>query len=143
LLRKAFTASNLMKTGNYPVFFVFGKDGRCQQEHNMAFDEGLAHRVREQFADQPTVVEKKMFGGLAFMIQGNMSVGILGDTLMVRVGPDDYEAALAQPHAAAEAGNMRPMKGFVYVPATGIEEDEALTVWVERGKAYALSLPAK
>lgn len=109
----------------------------------MAFDEGLAHRVREQFADRPNLVEKKMFGGLAFMVQGNMSVGILGDTLMVRVGPDDYEAALAEPHAAAEAGNMRPMKGFVYVAAAGIEEDKALAAWVERGVSYALSLPQK
>ncbi len=109
----------------------------------MAFDEGLAHRVREQFADQANVVEKKMFGGLAFMVQGNMSVGILGDTLMVRVGPDAYEAALAHPHAAEATGNMRPMKGFVYVAAAGIEEDEALADWVERGAAYAKSLPAK
>ena len=109
----------------------------------MAFDEGLAHRVREQFADQPDIVEKKMFGGLAFMVQGNMSVGILGDTLMVRVGPDVYKAALAQPHAAAAAGNMRPMKGFVYVAAAGIEDDEALAAWVKRGVEYALSLPAK
>lgn len=109
----------------------------------MAFDEGLAYRLREQFADQPNVVEKKMFGGLAFMVQGNMSVGILGDTLMVRVGPDEYDAALAQPHAASAAGNMRPMKGFVYVEAAGIEEEEALATWVKRGIAYALSLPAK
>ena len=109
----------------------------------MAFDEGLAQRIREQLVAQPNVVEKKMFGGLAFMVQGNMSVGILVDTLMVRVGPDDYEAALARPHAAVSAGNMRPMKGFVYVAAAGIEGDEALADWVKWGTAYAMSLPAK
>ncbi|MCH7529041.1 MAG: TfoX/Sxy family protein, partial [Candidatus Marinimicrobia bacterium] len=64
----------------------------------MAYDEGLAQRIRETFEGQPGVVEKKMFGGIAFMVQGNMSVGVVGEELMVRVGPEGHEEALSQPH---------------------------------------------
>ena len=109
----------------------------------MAYDEGLAHRVRETLTDRPSVVEKKMFGGLAFMVRGNMACGIVGNDLMVRVGPDAYEDALAQSHARIMDFTGRAMKGMVMVDAVGVEDDEALAAWVERGVQYAMSLPEK
>lgn len=114
----------------------------------MAYDEGLAERLRESFATRPDVagekvVEKKMFGGIAFMVQGNMCCGVSGDALMVRVGPAGHEDALAQPHARVMDFTGKPMKGFVYVDPPGLEADEDLTAWVDRGVEFALSLPAK
>ncbi|MEZ4664512.1 MAG: TfoX/Sxy family protein [Caldilineaceae bacterium] len=108
----------------------------------MAFDDGLAQRVRETLLDHDTV-EKKMFGGLAFMLHGNMCCGIVGDALMVRVGKEGYADALAQPHARPMDFTGRPMKGMVYVDAAGLESDAELAAWVERGATYALSLPPK
>ncbi len=109
----------------------------------MAYDEGLAQRIREAFGGQPGVVEKKMFGGIAFMVQGNMSVGVIGDVLMVRVGPEGHNGALTRPHTRPMDFTGRPMKGFIYVDEAGIEADGDLQAWVDRGVAYARSLPAK
>lgn len=113
----------------------------------MAYDEGLAQRIRETLADRDVdagpIVEKKMFGGLAFLVSGNMSIGVRDDELMVRVGKDGHEDALAQSHARPMDFTGRPLKGFVYVEAEGIAEDEDLAAWVERGVAFASSLPAK
>ena len=109
----------------------------------MAYDEGLAERVRDVLADRPDIVEKKMFGGLPFMLQGNMSCGVLEDDLLVRVGPDAHEAALARPHARPMEFTGRSMKGMVFVGPEGLESDEDLSKWVGRGVAFALSLPAK
>lgn len=109
----------------------------------MAFDEGLAQRIREAIGDDPDVVERKMFGGLAFMLRGNMAVGIVGDELMVRVGPDAWEASLALPHAREMDFTGRSMRGMVYVGVDGIAEDDDLAAWIERGAAFAGSLPPK
>ncbi|HKJ24126.1 MAG TPA: TfoX/Sxy family protein [Myxococcota bacterium] len=109
----------------------------------MAYDEGLAQRIREALEEREDVSEKKMFGGLAFLLGGNMSVGIVGDELMVRVGPDAWASALAQPHAREMDFTGRAMKGFVYVAAEGVEDDGDLHGWVERGVAFAGSLPPK
>lgn len=111
----------------------------------MAYDEGLAQRIRETLGAADGlggVVEKKMFGGLAFMVRGHMSCGVSGDELMVRVGPDAYEEALAQPHARQMDFTGKPLKGFVYVAAEGFESDEDLAAWVDRSVRFALSLPA-
>ena len=81
----------------------------------MLYDEGVAQRVREAMSDQKNVVEKKMFGGLSFMLQGNMCCGVVGAELMVRVGVDGYEAALSQPYARQMDFTGKPLKGFVYV----------------------------
>lgn len=108
----------------------------------MAFDEGLAQRVRE-VADRPDLTEKRMFGGLCFLIGGNMACGIVGDDLMVRVGPDSYGDCLALPHAREMDFTGRPMRGMVYVAAEGLESDQALGAWIERGMSYAAGLPAK
>lgn len=109
----------------------------------MAYDEGLAQRIRETLAESDGTVEKKMFGGLAFMLHGNMCIGVSGDDLMVRVGPEAYAEALAQPHARQMDFTGKPLRGFVYVDPLGIESDEDLEAWIERGTRFARSLPAK
>ena len=109
----------------------------------MAYDEGLAQRIREHLEERDDVREKKMFGGLAFLVAGNMSCGVVADELMVRVGPDAYEDALALPHCREMDFTGKPMRGLVYVGVAGIEDDGDLGAWVERGVAFASSLPAK
>lgn len=109
----------------------------------MAYDEGLAQRIRETLAETTGVVEKKMFGGLCFMLRGNMCAGVSGDELMVRVGPDAYGEALALPHAREMDFTGKPLRGFVYVDPLGFESDEDLESWIERGARFARSLPAK
>jgi len=109
----------------------------------MAFDEGLAHRLRELTEERSNISEKKMFGGLCFLVSGNMCFGIVGEELMVRVGPDAYPDYLALPHAREMDFTGRAMKGMIYVSTDGFEEDEDLEAWVGRGMAFAASLPAK
>lgn len=109
----------------------------------MAYDEGLAQRLREVFAQYPDVSEKKMFGGLAFLLHGNMCCGVNGGDLMARVGPEGYEDALAQPHARQMDFTGRPLRGFVFVGSEGFESDGDLRSWVARAADFALSLPAK
>ena len=110
----------------------------------MAYDENLAERVRQTLTNKNGVVEKKMFGGLAFMLHGNMSVWVQQDRLMVRVGPDRYQETLERPHARPmDFTTGRPMKGFVYVPQEGIPTESALLEWVQLGVDFASSLPRK
>lgn len=109
----------------------------------MAYDEKLAQRVRNALSRRDGVVERKMFGGLAFMLSGNMCCGVLGDDLMVRVGPDGYDSALAEPHARPMDFTGRPMKGLVYVGPAGHESPAAIRRWVRRGADFASSFPAK
>ena len=109
----------------------------------MAYDEGLAQRLREVFDDQPGLSERRMFGGLAFMINGHMCCGVTGEALMLRVGPDQHQAALTQPYVRPMDFTGKPMKGFVYVETEGLETDEGLAAWVEWGKRFVLSLPPK
>jgi TfoX/Sxy family transcriptional regulator of competence genes len=103
----------------------------------MAYDEGLAQRIRELLEDDLRISEKKMFGGVAFMANGSMAAGIIRDELMVRVGPDEYEQAIAQPHARGMDFTGRPMRGFVQVAPAGFEDDADLRAWLARGIAYA------
>lgn len=109
----------------------------------MAYDEGLAHRVREALCHREDVLEKKMFGGLAFMVSGHMCCGVVDQTLMARVGPDQYEQVLSRPHARAMDFTGRPMKGFLYVSQEGLELDEQLERWVRLCEAFVDSLPPK
>lgn len=108
----------------------------------MAYNEELAERIRD-LMPVLGVVEKKMFGGLCFMLNGNMSCGIVGDKLMVRVGKENQKAALALPHAKPMDFTGRPMSSMVYVEPAGIESKEELEAWVRKGCDFALSLPAK
>ncbi len=109
----------------------------------MPYSETLAQRISTVLADQAGMVEKKMFGGVAFMVNGNMCCGVVKDDLMVRVGPDRHEEAMAQPYARPMDFTQRPIKGMVYVEPEGVAADAALAEWVQRGLEYALSLPPK
>lgn len=109
----------------------------------MAYDAGLAERLREALAGEPGIVVKAMFGGLGYLYAGNMAAGIHGEALIVRVGPDAYEDALNKPGARVFDITGRPMKGWVFVDPDGLEDDEAFAAWVARGVAFAKSLPPK
>lgn len=110
----------------------------------MAYDEQLADRIRELLAGDPDVTEKKMFGGLAFLLGGNMSVGASGQGgLMVRVDPEDTDALLTEPHTRPFEMRGRPLQGWLRVDAEGLRTESQLGPWVRRGVAYARSLPPK
>jgi TfoX/Sxy family transcriptional regulator of competence genes len=109
----------------------------------MAYDEKLAARIRAQLAGRRGVSERRMFGGLAFLLRGNMLCGVVGDDLMVRVGAEGYEAALARPHAREMDFTGRPMKGLLYVEPGGVATARQLRAWLDRGLAFVGSLPAK
>ncbi len=109
----------------------------------MAFDEALADRLRVLLSGTPDVVEKKMFGGLAFMVNGHMCVGIVGDDLMVRTGPDGFDDALAQPHARPMDFTGRPMRGWLYVAPEGFRGARDLKAWVQRGLRFVHSQTPK
>ena len=108
----------------------------------MAFDEALADRVREVLAARPELSERRMFGGIAFMLAGNMCCGVIGEDLMVRLG-DDGEAALAEPHTRPMDFTGKPMKTTIYVDPEGTGDDAELARWVEAGADFAASLPPK
>jgi hypothetical protein len=109
----------------------------------MAYDEILAERVRQLLDEPARLVEKKMFGGIGFLLQGNMACGVHKDYLMVRISPESQEAALSQPHVRVFDLTGRPMSGWIVVEKEGIAEEEALRYWVRRGVDYALTLPPK
>ena len=109
----------------------------------MAYDGGLAHRVRETLGDRPGLTEKEMFGGLGFMIDGNMCCGVIEDSMIARVGPEAYDDALAEAHARPFDFTGREMRGWVYVDHPGLSSDEGLADWVDRSLAFVESLPPK
>jgi TfoX/Sxy family transcriptional regulator of competence genes len=110
----------------------------------VAYDERLAERVRDVLAPYgDAITERKMFGGLAFLHDGNMCVGLLGDELMVRVGPDAYDAALARPGARPMDFTGRPMRGLVMVASDAVAHYRSLRAWVERGLTFTSRLPPK
>jgi TfoX N-terminal domain len=109
----------------------------------MAYDEGLAKRLRDVFNGHNAVTEKRLFGGLAFMLQGYMCVGIVGDSLMARVGPDRYEDALREAHARPMDFTGKPMRGYVFVGSEGLESDADLAIWVNLCVEFVTTLPPK
>jgi TfoX/Sxy family transcriptional regulator of competence genes len=110
----------------------------------MAYDEDLAHRIRELVADEPGVTEQRMFGGLAFLVGGNMAVAASGQGgLIVRVEPDDTDGLVSKPNARPLEMRGRAMRGWLRVDADGVRTKRQLEPWVSRGVAYARSLPAK
>ncbi len=109
----------------------------------MAYNEELADRVRAIVSGLQSFEEKKMFGGVGYMVGGNMACGVNKDDLIVRVGPDAYEAALGRMGAHEFDITGRPMRGWVAVSAEGYHEDADLRAWVEEGVNYAASLPPK
>ena len=110
----------------------------------MAYDENLADLIRGLIATDPDVAEKRMFGGLAFLVSGNMSVAASGQGgLMVRVAPEDTETLVSQPHARPFEMRGRAMRGWVRVDPEGVRTTRQIEPWVKRGVAYARSLPPK
>ena len=109
----------------------------------MAYDEQLNQRVRAILDGVPGLVEKKMFGGVGYLVKGNMACGVNGERLIVRLSQADYADALSQPHVRVFDMTGRPMKGWVTVEPAGLSEDQALQGWVERGLDFAQGLPAK
>ena len=113
----------------------------------MAFDQGLAQRIREVFDGQShfpgDVVEKKMFGGLCFMLRDHMCCGVMKDVLMVRVGVDQYEECLALPHARKMDFTKRQMRGMLYVDPPGLEDDSDLESWINHCQNFINTLPPK
>jgi TfoX/Sxy family transcriptional regulator of competence genes len=108
----------------------------------MAYDEALAERVRAELAGEDALTERKMFGGLAFMLHGNMACGIVKDELMLRLGPEGADRALDEPHVREMDFTGRPMTGMVYVARDGLDP-AGLRRWVGEATAYVRTLPPK
>jgi TfoX/Sxy family transcriptional regulator of competence genes len=115
----------------------------CKGRIEMAYDERLADRIRGVLRTRDGVTERKMFGGIGFMLNGNMAVGVTRDELMVRVAPDTQDDALAQPHVRVMNMGDRPMRGMVGVAPAGVETDADLARWVDAGADVAAALPPK
>jgi len=109
----------------------------------VAYDERLAGRVRKFLAKRKAIAEKKMFGGLAFLLNGNMCCGLHGGELIVRLDPEETNLALARPHTRIFDMTGRPMKGWILVQPAGLAKVDALAKWVSMGVGYAASLPGK
>jgi hypothetical protein len=110
----------------------------------VAYDEDLARRLRELVADQPGLAEKRMFGGLAFLVGGNMAIAASGQGgILVRVDPAETEALTSQTHARPAEMRGRPMNGWLRVGVRHLQTDPELAAWVDRGTTYARSLPTK
>ena len=109
----------------------------------MAYDESLAERIREVLARQTGIEDKKMFGGIGFLLDGNMCVGVWKENLIVRIGPDAYEGALAEPSVVEFDITGRSMKGWVMVEPEGTDEDDDLKDWIQRAVRFVRTLPAK
>ena len=109
----------------------------------MAYDEALADRIRPVIELRADVTERKMFGGIGWMLGGNMAVGIMGDELLVRLDPDDADQALTEPGVRVFDFTGRPARGMVVVSGERVAEDDELTRWIDAGADHAASLPPK
>jgi TfoX/Sxy family transcriptional regulator of competence genes len=109
----------------------------------MAYDEELADRLRSALSKHPDLTERKMFGGIAFMLGGHMCCGVAMEDAMLRVGPDAYEAALAEPHAREMDFTGKPLKGYVYVAPEALASGRDLKAWVEKAVRFVWTLPPK
>jgi hypothetical protein len=109
----------------------------------MAYDENLASRVRKALEGAAGMSEKRLFGGVAFLLRGNMCCGVIASDLMVRVGPESHADALSRPHARPMRFTGRSLTGFVFVASAGLGSPRALRAWVDQGVRFARSLPAK
>ena len=109
----------------------------------MAYDEDAARRLRDELGTLPGLTEKKMFGGIGFLLRGNMACGVIGPDLIVRVGPERHAVALAQPGARVFDFSGKPMAGWVTVAPAGYAAAEDLAYWVKLAVGFAGLLPAK
>jgi TfoX/Sxy family transcriptional regulator of competence genes len=108
----------------------------------MGFDAELAQRIRDRMTAVAGVSEKKMFGGLAFLTSGNMTVGVNGDDLVVRIDPEAMDAALAEPGVRPFDMTGRPMRGWILVASDGLSDDD-LERWIDQARNFAATLPPK
>ena len=108
----------------------------------MAFDESLAARIRETLARRRGVEEKKMFGCVCFLLNGNALAGVWKDRLIARLGPDEGEAALLEPHVRQFDITGKPMRNWIAVEPEGVEDDDQLKDWIERALTFVKALPA-
>ena len=109
----------------------------------MAFNENLAARIREALARKKNIEEKKMFGCICFFLNGNALVGVWKDGLIARLGPDEGEAALREPHVRAFDITGRPMRNWVVVEPEGVEDDDQMKDWIQRAVKFVGKLPGK
>jgi TfoX/Sxy family transcriptional regulator of competence genes len=109
----------------------------------MAYDETLADRIRQRLARRKQIEEKKMFGGVGFLLNGNMVVGVWKDSLIVRLGPEGGDEALTEPHVKEFDITGRAMKGWVLVEPAGVDDDDRLSTWIERAMSFVGKLPVK
>lgn len=109
----------------------------------MAYDERLAERIRQACANMPGITEKRMFGGVAFLRHGLMFVGVSGNSLMARVGKENHADSLARKHVREMDFTGKPMAGYVYVDAAGLDTAARLRFWLDRCATFVASLPAK
>jgi TfoX/Sxy family transcriptional regulator of competence genes len=109
----------------------------------MAYDEVLAERIRAKVKTRRGLTETKMFGGMGFLVNGNMACGVIKQDLIVRLSHEDSDAALKQPHVKAFDMTGKPMKGWILVAPDGVKTDRALQGWVDKALAFARSLPPK
>jgi TfoX/Sxy family transcriptional regulator of competence genes len=109
----------------------------------VGFDEGTAQRVRDTLGHATGLTERKMFGGVAFMLDGNMCCGVIEQDLVVRVGPEHYDEMVREPHARPMDFTGRSLRGFVYVAPAGFDTETALEQWIARGVDFVRTLPAK
>ncbi len=109
----------------------------------MAYNQGLADDVRAHLGPRSDLTEREMFGGIAFLLKGNMAVGVSGNELMVRVGKEAHDDAVSRPEARVFDMSSRPMKGWILVSPEGLATEEGLEDWISRGVAFAESLPPK
>jgi TfoX/Sxy family transcriptional regulator of competence genes len=121
---------------NRPEQYLFGGT-------RVAYDEGVAERVRRALAAREGLSERKMFGGLCLMINGNMFAGIMGEELMLRVGSERFDELLAKPGARPMDFTGRPMNGYLYVAAPAFASDQDLAAWLDDALSFVETLPAK
>ncbi len=119
------------------------EEGVGEKITDMAYSESLTCCIRDAFAGRRGITEKRMFGGVGFMLHGNMCVGVWQTSLIVRLGPEQAEAALKEPHVVEFDITGRPMKGWAVVEAEGMETDEQLRAWIERVVEFVERLPRK
>ena len=109
----------------------------------MAYDEALAERIRQALARRKNVEEKRMFGGICFLLNGNILVGVWKDSLIARLGPEQGDEALLEPHVKVFAITGKPMKNWILVEPEGVVDDKQLTDWIQRAVKFVERLPAK
>ena len=135
----------LFLVANDAVFAILSEDQKkpSREEKLMAYSESLARRVREAIGKQRGMAEKKMFGGVCFLLHGNLCVGIWKTSLIARLGPEQAAAALQEPYVGEFDVTGRPMKGWVMIEPDGLESERQLALWLERAQAFVETLPKK